>query len=393
MLETGKDIATIRQELPIVTDQIYLNTGVFGPLPRRTAQAMGEWVHKESVDGRLGVKPFAAAGKLYAAAREYVARLLNAESEEIALTNHTGEGLNIICNGFNWQPGDEVIITNHEYVSLIVLIDHLCARYGVIVRVADLGQSGDQSADEAIARLITSRTRLIVLSHIAYLTGEVLDVQAVAALARRSAIPLLVDGAQAAGVIPLDMKAMDIDFYACPMQKWLCGPDGTGALYVRREALDQLQPTYVGSLFSVKFEALVKWARWTFHDSAQRFEQGGRQTAGVVGQIASLRWLEETIGYPWIFERILSLSGYAYNVLKELPGLTVLTPHPGSSGLLTFTLDGCDAETIVHRLEYEHHIYLRTILEFNALRVSTGFYNTPEEIDSLARALYTLQHS
>lgn len=383
MLNTKIDVAYVRQELPGATTCLYLNTATIGPLPLCVPQAMGEWLQNEWNNGRLGMDAYAAMAEVYAEARSYAARVLHVESEEIALTENTSEGLNIICHGLNWQAGDEVIFTNHEQISVISLLYHLRDRYGISLCLADLGVSGDRPAEEAIAELITPRTRLIVLSHVSFMTGAVVDVRAVAELAHRSGILVLVDGAQSAGAIPLDVRALGVDFFAFPMQKWLYGPDGTGALYVRRESLELVQPTYIGWCM-LKFEAGGKWG---FHDSARRFELGGRQTAAVCGQIASLRWLEETIGYPWIFERISSLNSYAYNALRTLAGLTVLTPQPGASGLLSFTLAGYNAETVAHWLQDEHNIYVRAVPQQNSLRISTGFYNTEEEIDDLARTL------
>lgn len=383
MLNTEIDVAYVRQELPGATTCLYLNTATIGPLPLCVPQAIGEWLQNEWSKGRLGMDAYAAMAEVYAEARRYAARLLHADNEEIALTENTSEGLNIICHGLNWQPGDEVIFTNHEQISVISLLYHLRDRYGITLRLADLGPGGGRPAEEAVAELITPRTRLIVLSHVSFMTGAVVDVSAVAALAHQSDILVLVDGAQSAGAIPLDVKALGVDFFAFPMQKWLYGPDGTGALYVRREALERVQPTYVGWCL-LQFGA---GGTWSFHDSARRFELGGRQTAAVCGQSASLRWLEQTIGYPWIFERISFLNSYAYDALKDLTGLTVLTPQPGSSGLLSFTLDGYNAETVAHWLQHEHNIYVRAVPQQNSVRISTSFYNTEEEIDFLVRTL------
>jgi L-cysteine/cystine lyase len=344
--------------------------------------AMDQWMQQEWSAGRLGMAAYEAMASVYAEARAALARLLRVESDEIALIENTGEGLNIICYGFNWQPGDEIILTSHEHISLLALLDQVRARYGVVLRVADLGSAGDRPADQVIGALISSRTRLVVLSHVSFMTGAVLDVRAVAELAHRSNIPVLVDGAQSVGVIPVDVRAMDVDFYAFPMQKWLCGPDGTGALYVRRASLELLQPTYVG-WYVLQFEGM----QWRFHDSARRFELGGRQTAAVAGQIAILRWLEETVTFQWIYQRIASLNRAVATALKDIPGLTVLTPRPGSSGLLTFHLADTDEGELVHWLQHEQDIFVRAIHEHAAVRVSTGFYNTEEEIERLALAL------
>jgi L-cysteine/cystine lyase len=168
-----------------------------------------------------------------------------------------------------------------------------------------------------------------------------------------------------------------------PMQKWLCGPDGTGALYVRKDALSYVSPTSVGP-WSIKHEEGLEWE---LLESAQRFEAGGRQTAAIAGQAAVLKWLEETVGHRWLFERIGSLSAYAYKALNVVPGLTILTPGQGESGLVSFKLEGRDDTEVVTYLRDKHNIYIRNIPSTNSLRISTGFYNTEEEIDKLVTAL------
>ena len=379
-------VQRIRQEMPATTAHLYLNTGTFGPLPNCVSQTMQERIQFELQNGRLGAAAFEAMGKIYDNARSSSARLLNASVDEIALTDNTGEGLNIISHGFKWHEGDEVITTNHEHISLLAPLFQLRDRYGIVIRFADIGPTAERPVLKAIADLVTPRTRLISISHVTWTTGAVLNVGEVAYMGREWGIPVLIDGAQSAGAIPVDVKALGVDFYAIPMQKWLCGPDGTGALYVRREALDYVSPTHVG-YWSVKHEEGIEWE---LLESAQRFELGGRQTAALAGQAAVLNWLEETVGYKWLFERIASLSRYTYNALKALPGLTLLTPRPGESGLVAFKLGDRDVNEVINYLHDKHDIYIRSIPTTNSLRVSTGFYNTEEEIDKLVEALLEL---
>lgn len=376
----------VRQEMPATTSRIYLNTGTFGPLPTCAVQAMQQYLQDQLQNGRLGTAAFESMTAIYDEARKRVAHLLHADQQEIALTDNTGEGLNIISYGFHWHEGDEVITTNHEHMSLLAPLYQIRDRYGIIIHKADLGPMADRPALQAIADLITPRTRLISLSHITWTTGVVLDIREMARMGRELGIPVLIDGAQSAGAIPIDVKALGVDFYAIPMQKWLCGPDGTGALYVRREALDYVMPTYVG-YFSIKHEEDVEWE---LHEHAQRFEAGGRQVAALLGQSTVLKWLEETVGYKWLFERISSLSTYTYNALQRIPGITMLTPQPGASGLVSFMLEGRDVTEVVNRLRDHHNIYIRNIPSNKALRISTGFYNTEEEIDTLVRVLRSI---
>lgn len=373
----------IRQEMPATISRLYLNTGTFGPLPRCVTQAMQERIQDEWQNGRLGASAFESIGTIYNNARSGVARLLNADVEEIALTDNTGEGLNIISNGFQWHAGDEVITTNHEHISLLGPLYQLRDRYGIVIRIADLGPYAERPVLKAIADLVTQRTRLISISHVAWTTGTVHNISEVGYMGREWGIPVLIDGAQSAGAIPVDVKALGVDFYALPMQKWLCGPDGTGALYVRREALGYVAPTYVG-YWSIKHE---DGAEWDLLDNAQRFELGGRQTSALAGQVAVLNWLEETVGYQWLFERITSLNVYTHNALKNVPGITLLTPRPGESGLIAFKLEGRDEAEVVKYLCDKHNIFIRSIPAMKSLRISTGFYNTEEEIDTLVQAL------
>ena len=376
----------IRQQMPATTKNLFLNAGSFGPLPSCVLQAMQEQMQEEWQNGRLGAAAFEAMGKIYGDARSSVARLLNADLDEIALTDNTGEGLNIISNGIQWHEDDEVITTNHEHMSLLAPLYQLRDRYGIVVRFADIGPAAERPVLKAIADLVTPRTRLISISHVTWTTGAVLNISEVAYMGREWGIPVLIDGAQSAGAIPVDVRVFGIDFYAIPMQKWLCGPDGTGALYVRKDALSYVSPTYVGP-WSIKHE---EGQEWELLESAQRFEVGGRQTAAIAGQAAILKWLEETVGYQWLFERIASLSGYAYKALIEVPGLTILTPRPGESGLVSFKLEGRDDAEIVTYLRDKHNIYIRNIPTTKSLRISTGFYNTEEEIDKIVAALYEM---
>ncbi len=373
----------IRQELPAIQKQRYLNTGTFGPLPKVAIEAIQNRLQAELENGRLGKKAFEGMAEIYVGTRQKAARFLHASEGEISLTDSTGEGMNIVSYGLNWQQGDEVITTNHEHISALAPLYQMRDRYGIVIRVADLGPQADRDAVEAIQELITPRTRLISLSHVTWTTGAVIDVQAVTQLAHEHNILALVDGAQSAGAIAIDVKKLGVDFYATPMQKWLCGPDGTGALYVSNSALSKIHSTYVG-YWSIKHEEGIEWA---LNDTAQRFELGGRQTAALNGQSATFTWLEEVVGYEWMFRHISELNSYAYQALQQVPGVDILTPKAGASGIITFRLEGKDDKEIVTALYDEYNILIRNIPETHALRVSTGFYNTEEEIDALVQAL------
>jgi L-cysteine/cystine lyase len=385
-LSTLAQTQQVRQAMPATTSCIYLNAGTFGPIPYCVTEAIQERMQEEWREGRLGAKGFERIGEIYAQARSRIAHLLNADETEITLTDNTGEGMNIICYGIDWHKGDEVVTTNHEHISGLAPLYQLRDRFGINIRIADLGPYAERSASEAIEPLITPRTRLISLSHITWTTGTILDVQAVARMAHAYNIPVLIDAAQSAGNIAVDVQALEVDFYAFPMQKWLCGPDGTGALYVRKASLPLVAPTYVGYYSVLHEDDFV----WELNPGAQRFEVGGRQTAAIAGQAAALTWLETVVGYEWLHERIAALNLYAYNALKDIPDLSILTPQSGTNGILSLIIAERDDSEIVQRLQTEYNILIRNIPGSHALRISTGFYNTEAEIDILAQALTTL---
>jgi len=380
-------IERIRQEMPATRSCVYLNTGTFGPLPTCAFQIMQQQMQDELQTGRLGMAFFDQMHATSQQARQAVARLLHAHEDEIALTGSTGDGLNIISYGFHWQQGDEVITTNHEHFNLLAPLYQLRERYGIVIRVADLGANAERPLLDAVAEQMTSRTRLVALSHVTWTNGVCLPIGELRSLCEDRGILVLVDGAQSAGAIPVDVHALGIDFYALPGQKWLCGPDGTGALYVRQDSSHLVTSTYVGyqSVEDPHGET------WKLLENARRFEMGGRHSAAIAAQAAALNWLEETVGHRWMFERIAELHGYAFRTLQSVPGLHVLTPQPASSGLLAFTLEGKNADEVVTHLREQYNLYLRTIPERNSLRLSCGFYNTEKELDTLLKALIAYQ--
>ena len=377
----------IRQEMPATTAHTYLNTGTFGPLPTCAIQAMQGYLTAQLQHGRIGTQSFERMTNTFDDARTRLARLLNTTAQEIALTDNTGEGMNIVSYGINWREGDEVITTNHEHISALAPLYQIRDRYGVKLRIADLGTKAGRSAPDIIAPLITEHTRMIVLSHVTWTTGAVLDVSAVTQLGREHGIPVLIDGAQSAGDIRLDMKALDVDFYAMPMQKWLCGPDGNGALYINNRSRHLLQPTYVGYM-SVKHEPGIEWE---LEEGAKCFELGGRQQAAWAGMAAILNWMENTVGYEWLYARILSLATYAYHALSKVSDIELLTPESGKSGIISFTIEGLKDDEVVKSLNEQHNMLIRNIPSTHAIRISTSFYNTEEEIDTLVQALSSLR--
>ncbi|MDI3317926.1 MAG: aminotransferase class V-fold PLP-dependent enzyme [Bacillota bacterium] len=381
------DLRAVRAELPALERAVYLNTGTAGPLPRRAVAALEEALAREAGEGRAWPDLWPLAMERREALRARLAAFLGADPDEIALTHHTTEGLNIVLWGIEWEPGDEVVATDAEHEGGLVPLYLLHQRRGVGVRFAPTGDGSEEAVLEGIRRALTPSTRLLLLSHVTYSSGARLPLARIAALAHEREVPVLVDGAQSAGAIPVDVHGLDVDFYALPGQKWLLGPEGTGALYVRSDRLAALRPAFAGWGSVRHGSVAADEPRLELAEGARRFEVGTVFEPGLEAWRASLEWLE-SLGWAAIFERVGRLAAYARDRLRELPGLRVTTPA-NAGGLLHFEVDGSDPVRLLAALR-ERGFMLRLTPRPQRFRISTGFFNTEEEIDRLAQALSEL---
>ena len=238
--------------------------------------------------------------------------MVNDGADEIALTRNTTGGMNIAIHGLNWQPGDEALTTNLEHPGGLFPLYVLRQRRGVTVNVVQIPP--EASSGEAVARFeaaITPRTRLPVFSPVAWNTGMRLPLDEIVALGHRHHVLSAVDAAQSTGAIPLDLPASGVDFYAMPAQKWLCGPEGIGAFYLRREHLSRLEPTFVG------YRSMGNDGKFNLSDhfltasNDRRYEDATVYRPGFKAMLAHLTRLAETIGGDWVAGRLTRVAGYA----------------------------------------------------------------------------------
>jgi L-cysteine/cystine lyase len=384
-------VHTLRPALGGVTTSVYLNNGTAGPLPQVALDALIAESRYDFERGRADILAFERMLGTLEQLREAFARMLNAGTDEIAITHHTSDGMNIGTWGLNWQPGDELLITNLEHEGGLLPAYAAAQRFGVDVRVADLGLGNDPAAVlAALDAAITPRTRLLSISHVSWSSGATLPLAEIVALAHRRGVLVLVDGAQSVGAIPLDLHALGVDFYAIPGQKWLCGPEGIGALYVRRDRISLLRPTFVSYLSLHTPESYSLSGDFLYAGGARRYEVGTIFRPGLYAMLASLQWIEATVGWDWAFARIQQLADRARTLLGTLPGATILTPD-AHAGLVAFTIAGLDP-TITANTLLAQDIIMRTIPTQGSyvLRVSTGFYNTEQELVQVRDMLATL---
>jgi L-cysteine/cystine lyase len=358
---------TVRSGLPVLARYAYLNTGTFGPLPRATAEAMHAVEHRELEEGRSSRSYFEGVLAEREELRAEHARLLGTEPDQVALTSSTTEGCNIVLTGGGVGPGDEVVTTDSEHPGLF---GGLVAS-GASLRVAAIRDLPAADVLGAIQAEITPRTRLIALSHVSWITGVVLPVAELAG----HGVPVLVDGAQAAGAIPVDVTALGVDFYTVSGQKWLLGPAATGALYVGPERMEECRvacPSY----FSWKLP------EYELRDTATRFEGSWTPAAAVSGLLASFRFAAEA-GVER-FARALAMAERCRELLFAR-GFEVVT-EPGQATLVSWRVE--EPEEAVERLA-ALGVVVRDLPGTGLVRASCGYWTSDEDLERLVEGLHT----
>jgi L-cysteine/cystine lyase len=381
--EQSSKVDAIRAEMPYASSHVFLNAGSFGPIPQRTMDAIQEYMQLEFEQGRS----FQREAETKTTAREAAAAAFNTPVKTVALTRHTTDGMNIGIMGLNWEPGDELIITDTEhpggqYPSYVV-----ARRFGVQMRRVNLGD-GTGDVVGAVEAAITPKTRMIVTSHLTWNTGSVLPVQEIQELANKHNLILVCDAAQSAGSIPANLGEMGIDVYATPGQKWLCGPEGTGATFISERGIERLNQTVVGGS-SMQYGAIEHLGGYVLpNPGANRFEVAGVNQPAIAGYTSSVSWISQELGMEWVHQRISELGQYAWDKLANIDGVTVLTPKDRMAGLVSFTVEGVEPPALVERLAQDK-VIIRNIGFPVCSRLSASFYNTEEDIDQAASAIET----
>lgn len=364
------DLEAVQAAFPVLERYAYLNAGTFGPLPRASVAAQIAEHERELDLGRAGMSYFTRVRELRGRVRAALAVEIGANEDDVALTRSTGEGCAIVVNGLDLTTGDEVVTTDIEHYGLLGPL----ASSGARLRLARIADKPASDALGAILDLVGPRTRLIAVSHVAWSTGQVLPIAELAA----SGVPLLVDGAQGAGAIPVDVSTLGCAFYTISGQKWLLGPDSTGGLYVRPDQVERLatrMPSYFGR---------------TDHDElgvpehaegAVRFDAGAVPIPSLAALGESLRFQAELGAERFTrareqAERCRELLGAASaDVVTEADQATLVAFRTSDSG-----------GDVVERLE-SAGVLVREIPELGWVRASVGFWTSERDLLRLVEAL------
>ena len=358
-------------------DYVYLNTGSSGPPPHHVIDAMRAADDLCSGPAYLeGVGFYARQAEMCSRAREAAARLIKANPEDVALTQNTTHGMNLGTASIDWCEGDEVVSATTEHPGCLVPLHVLGKRFGVKVNLI----SPPVSAEKVQAAL-TPRTRLVALSHVDWTSGEVLPLEEICALVANQGALTLIDGAQSVGNISVDVPATGADMYAFTGHKWALGPEGMGAFYVRPGC--EVYSTNVGFASLPDPSAFDMDGGYELRTDARRFEASTMSPVLAGGFAAAAEAVCERgeAGLEEIRQRAELLT----SLLSELPRVTLRSPRPAKSGLVSFEVDGLAAREVVERL-LERRFILRHIPEPHPyVRASTHLFNSDDEIEALAK--------
>lgn len=379
----------VRNEFNYTPDLIHLNCGTIGATPRPIVEALCNLLHElESSPYHHTFEGTGLYGQIEGV-RDKAAAFLGVTKDEVALTTNTTEGMNGVATGLKLQPGDEILTTNHEHGGGMVGWQYLAKHRGLKIvqfKIPPPAQSKEQIL-QLIADHLTPRTRVCFFSHVETITGMVMPLAEISALVRPKGILLVCDGAQAPGMIDVDLKALGVDTYASSSHKWMLAPKGSGLLYIRKEAQERVHPVTLHSGYSAYSGSVGTrgWPQLIAHGLTMDFHN--------------------TIGRSQVQARCRELNNYLRQRLDRLPHLRCLTPtlpELSSPGIVTYALDKGKNGEIVTQLHDEHNIWVKPAAgtftiegglpheDYNALRFSTHIYNDEAQLDRTVEVLEKL---
>ncbi|HSB73179.1 MAG TPA: cysteine desulfurase [Candidatus Methylomirabilis sp.] len=392
----------IRQDFPALQAKVhgkplvYLDNAATTHKPQAVIDTLIRYYTEENSNVHRGVHFLSqVATQAYESGRTRVRQFLNAAHDrEILFTRGTTEGINLVAQSYgrsHLRAGDEVIISAMEHHSNIVPWQMVCDERGALLRVIPMNDAGELLLDE-YQRLLGERTKLVAVAYVSNALGTVNPVRQIIELAHRRGVPVLLDGAQAAPHMPVDVRALDCDFFAFSGHK-LYGPTGIGILYGKADLLEAMPPYQGGGdmISAVSFEKTV------YNTLPHKFEAGTPHIAGVIGLSAAIEYVER-IGLHQIQTYEADLLEYGTELLSAIPGLRLIGTAGHKAGVLSFVVDGIHAHDVGTILDLEgvavragHHCAMPVMKRYGlaaTARASLAFYNTRADLDALVKAIH-----
>ncbi|MEG4083903.1 aminotransferase class V-fold PLP-dependent enzyme [Microcoleus sp. POL10_C6] len=374
-----------RQQFPALANKAYFNYGGQGPLPEPALDAIYQAYKRVQLGGPFSAEVGAWVVQEAMLTRRAIASELTVPPETIALTEDVTVGCNIALWGIDWKAGDHLLLSDCEHHGIVASVMELQRRFNIKVSVCPLAATLNEGDPVAvIADSLRPNTRLLVISHILWNTGQVLPLAEIVKVCHQTQVKVLVDAAQSVGVLPLNLIESEVDFYAFTGHKWWCGPEGLGGLYVSAEALADLHPVFIGWR-GIVTDANAKVLGWK--PGSQRYEIATSAYPLYAGLRSAIALQHEWGTIEERYAEICRLSKYLWERLSELPDVECLRKSAPEAGLVSFRLtNGMPHKKLVDLLE-KQGIMVRTILNPDCVRACVHYFTTEAEIDKLVGAI------
>lgn len=361
-----------------IKKSLYFNTGELSIVTNELKSKMIEEINHEFLQGRSKKGSRKNFQKKLDFLRKGVANIIGSLSEEITITDNTTMGINIVLNGINLQKEDEVVTTNMEHLASISPLLNLKERKGVVIKEIEVQEEGFKL--EKLDRLFTKQTKLVVISHIFWKTGEVIPIKKVIDLAHSKGIKVLVDGAQAVGSYPVDVRDLNVDFYCFPAHKWLYGPEGLGFLFVKKSIRNQLDTVFSGIS---SFEYFNNYNDFSIQDNGKKWELGTIFRPSVIGMNNVLNYLFDNLNLERINYKTILLNSYMKELFSGISKIKICSNN--NYNIFTLRLpENINSKLLKEHLE-ENGIFTKDIQDINALRISLSFINNKSDIQILLK--------
>jgi len=402
LITSREKLDLVRADFPVLATQVhgqqiaYLDNAATSQKPQVVIDRISSYYQHENANVHRGVHTLSQiATDTYEDSRKRIAEFIGAgSSREVVFTRGTTDSINLVAACLGVQgigAGDEILISEMEHHSNIVPWQLLCERSGAKLRVIPVSESGELEYDE-FERMLSERTKLVALVHVSNSLGTINPVRRIVSDAHVIGVPVLLDGAQAAPHMRVDVSDLDVDFYCLSSHK-LFGPTGFGVLYGKAALLEALPPYQGGGDMIDE----VDFAGTTFNEIPHKFEAGTPNIAAAIGFATALDYLEE-LGYDWIAEQEADLLAYSTSRLKEIEGIRIVGEAENKVSVVSFLLGNThpyDVGTVLDRLGIAvrtgHHCTQPLMKRYGipgTVRASFAFYNTREEIDRLVSGLF-----
>lgn len=399
----SKTLAQIRSDFPILSEQIngrqlvWLDNGATTQRPQQVIDRISYYYEHENSNVHRGAHTLAARSTdAYENARDIVRDFIGAgSSDEIVFVRGTTEAINLVANAYvkpTLEPGDEIIVSILEHHANIVPWQLIAQETGAVIKVIPVDESGQLRLDE-YEKLFTKKTKFVSVAHVSNVLGTVTPIAELIAIAHRHGVRVLIDGAQSVAHIPVNVSALDADFFVFSGHK-VFAPTGIGVVYGKKELLDAARPYHGGGnmIKDVTFERTI------YNPAPNKFEAGTGSIADAVGLGAALTYLSE-IGMPCVYRWEHELLQYALKEMKTVKGLHLIGTALNKASVLSFKLDGYSDEEVGKRLDSYgiavrtgHHCAQPVLRHFgyeSSVRPTLALYNSPDDIDALVKVLKT----